>query len=158
MPISAAEEEIGLANRVKNIIDQRYEGIVQTNVFVYDTDLDFDQDVLFPMKLRNQKAKGGIYFSPEERKGPFTLIPFTTIVNTQAPSSFGSLQTLAAESYINTLLPEDSQISITLVSKPLPLTTFQNAVKNNIIGFFAGVIFSIALSFKFASMVAFIVK
>ena len=48
--------------------------------------------------------------------------------------------------------------TITLINAPLPRTSYQLSINNTISGFFGALIFSIALSFKFASIVAFIVK
>ena len=100
--------------------------------------------------------KGGIYFYPSAVQSGITKIPFTTIINTRSPTSVVALQTLAAEAYINYLGPRT--ITITPVSKPLPKTFNQLQINNTISGFFAAMIFSVAMSFKFASIVAFIVK
>jgi len=64
---------------------------------------------------------------------------------------------LAAEAYINHLSSGTTK-KITAVSKPLPRTYQQLRINNAISGFFGAMIFSIALSFKFASIVSFIVK
>lgn len=84
-------------------------------------------------------------------------MPFTTIVNTRSPTSVVAVQTLAAEAYIN-YLSTGSTVKITPISKPLPRTYKQLRLNNSISGFFGAMIFSIALSFKFASIVSFIVK
>jgi hypothetical protein len=106
--------------------------------------------------LALDSLKGGIYFYPSSVQSGITKIPFTTIINTRSPTSVVALQTLAAEAYINHL--GTRLITITPVSKPLPRTYNQLQLNNTISGFFAAMIFSIALSFKFASIVAFIVK
>lgn len=100
--------------------------------------------------------KGGIYFSPSATQSGIDKFPFTTIINTRSPTSVVALQTLAAEAYINHAASKN--ITITPISKPLPRTYRQLRTNNAISGFFGGIIFSIALSFKFASIVAFIVK
>lgn len=81
---------------------------------------------------------------------------FTSIVNTKNPTSVVYLQTLAAETYINKL--QSSNISITAVNAPMPRTNDQLQINNTISSFFAALIFPLALGFKFASIIAFIVK
>lgn len=69
-----------------------------------------------------------------------------------------TVQTLAAEAYINLYKVGSDKVTITPVNKPMPKTFRELRLNNTISGFFGAVIFSIALSFKFASIVAFIVK
>jgi len=77
-------------------------------------------------------------------------------VNTKIPTSAFYLQTLAAETYINQITGKS--ISITVVKAPFLRTYNQLQISNTISGFFAALVFSIALGFKFASIIAFIVK
>ena len=100
--------------------------------------------------------KGGIYFKPLDPQSGIDKYPFTTIINTRSPTSVVATQALAAEAYINHL--GSRTITITPISKPLPRTYRQLRTNNAISGFFGAMIFSIALSFKFASIVSFIVK
>jgi hypothetical protein len=79
-------------------------------------------------------------------------------MNTKTPTSCVSLQTLAAETLINAKLGGGNPVSITPINKPFPMTKVMLQINNAISGFFASLIFSIALSFKFASVVSFIVK
>ena len=109
------------------------------------------------LKLEDEKLKGGIYFDVVATVGGRDTIPFTSIVNTKSPTSFITTQTLAAEAYMNHLTGSGTA-SITVVNKPLPKTQDQLKINNTISGFFGALIFSIALSFKFSSIVAFIVK
>lgn len=105
--------------------------------------------------------KGGIFFEESVTTAsvpPLTKLPFTSIVNTRSPTSFISIQTLAAEAYTNLYKTGTDRVTITPVNKPLPKTFRELRINNTISGFFGAVIFSIALSFKFASIVAFIVK
>ena len=105
--------------------------------------------------------KGGIFFEESVTTAsvpPLTKLPFTSIVNTRSPTSFISIQTLAAEAYTNLYKTGTERVTITPVNKPLPKTFRELRINNTISGFFGAVIFSIALSFKFASIVAFIVK
>lgn len=101
--------------------------------------------------------KGGIYFEPTAVQGVITKVPFTSVVNTRSPTTVVSVQVLAAEAYINHLSSGTTK-KITAISKPLPRTYQQLRINNAISGFFGAMIFSIALSFKFASIVSFIVK
>lgn len=101
--------------------------------------------------------KGGIYFDPITTVSGKDTIPFTSLVNTKSPTSFATTQTLAAEAYMNQITGSGTA-SITLVNYPFPRTLSQLKINNTISGFFGALIFSIALSFKFSSIVAFIVK
>ena len=100
--------------------------------------------------------KGGLYVEPKDTSVTPNLIPFTSIVNTKSPTSILTLQTIAAEAYINE--EANSNISIVIMNHPLPRTFQQLQINNTISGFFGALIFSIALAFKFASVVSFIVK
>ena len=51
-----------------------------------------------------------------------------------------------------------NSISITPVNSPFPMTQQQLQVNNTISGLFGALIFSIALAFKFTSVVSFVVK
>lgn len=66
------------------------------------------------------------------------------------------MQNLAAETHINNLMSSD--ITINMVNQPFPRTYNQLQINNTISGFFASLIFSLALAFKFASIISFIVK
>lgn len=67
-----------------------------------------------------------------------------------------TVQTLGAETYINEFA--NKNISIYINNYPFPRTYKQLEINNTISGFFGALIFSLALAFKFASIVAFIVK
>ena len=102
---------------------------------------------------------GGIFVEPTYTNASITpnnIYPFTSVVNTRVPTSFFFLQNLAAETYINYL--QGSNITITMVNKPFLRTYNQLQINNTISGFFASLIFSLALAFKFASIISFIVK
>ena len=122
-----------------------------------NTDILFDTVDLSDLKEKDEKLKGGIYFDVGATVGGRDTIPFTSIVNTKSPTSVITTQTLAAEAYMNHLTGSGTA-SITVVNKPFPKTQDQLKINNTISGFFGALIFSIALSFKFASIVAFIVK
>lgn len=96
--------------------------------------------------------KGGIYFTPVNN-GTYA---YQVLPNTRSPTSLLTVQTLAMETYMNYLSGNTS--SITIVNAPLPRTYFQLEINNTISGFFGSLIFSVALAFKFASIVSFIVK
>ncbi len=70
--------------------------------------------------MKEKKLPGGIYISSTYTNTGINMIPFTTIMNTKTPTSCIAVQTLAAETYINHL--SANTVSITPVSKPLPMT------------------------------------
>lgn len=107
---------------------------------------------MFPLKEDDEKLKGGIYFTAPDNN----TYAYKAIVNTRSPTSMLTVQTLAVETYMNHLSGNTSTISI--INAPFPRTFDQLEINNTISGFFGALIFSIALSFKFASIVSFIVK
>ena len=60
--------------------------------------------------------------------------------------------------YISTNANSANSSTISLINAPFPRTYNQLQIQNTISGFFGALIFSIALAFKFASIVSFIVK
>lgn len=100
--------------------------------------------------------KGGIYFKPKTTEAFINYFSFTSIVNTKSPTSIFTVQTLAAEALINQ--QTGNNISIVVYNEPFPRTFNELEINNTISGFFGALIFSIAVAFKFASIVAFIVK
>lgn len=119
----------------------------------------FDQNFLFPIKLTTPKIKGGIFFNDATTSSGLatTQYGFTTLVNTKTPTSPFVLTNIATEAIIRNIFTTPT-ISIKLTSHPLPRTASQLAINNTISGFFASFIFSLALAFKFASIISFIVK
>lgn len=115
---------------------------------------DFDQLFLYPKKLSTKTLKGGIFF--KQAVNTDTVYEFSTLVNTRSPTSYFFLPALAAETILNKV--EGKSVSITVINHPMPRTYQQKQFNNTIAGFFASFIFSIALAFKFASIIAFIVK
>ena len=93
-----------------------------------------------------------MYFWPQD-SGVYSYKAF---VNTRSPTSILAVQTLATEAYMNYISGNTS--SITAVNAPFPRTYSELRINNAISGFFGALIFSIALAFKFASIVSFIVK
>ena len=87
---------------------------------------------------------------------PNNIYPFTSIVNTRIPTSSIFIPTLAAETYINSI--QNSNITITVVNKPFLLTYNELQENNTVSGFLAALIISLALAFKFAPTIGFIVK
>lgn len=117
----------------------------------------FDYDQLFPLKQQLRTLKGGIYFSDATvPSGANSLYKYQTFVSTRSPTSAFFLPTLGAEAIINRLT--SNPVTITVTNHPLPRTYAQLQINNTISGFFGGFIFSLALAFKFASIIAFIVK
>lgn len=121
----------------------------------HTTDSTFDQNYLFPIKKQQKTLKGGIFFTKPASAADTTL-QFTTLANTRSPTSYFFLQTLATETFVNQFLSKS--ISITVINHPLPRTYQQLQINNTISGFFGSFIFSLALAFKFASIISFIVK
>ena len=111
---------------------------------------DFDRWFLFPKKLNQKTLKGGLFFIN-------TQYEYTSIVNTRSPTSPFFLGSLGAETWL-TQLNSSINVKIKTSNHPLPRTEQQLAINNTISGFYAGFIFSIALAFKFASIIGFIVK
>ena len=83
------------------------------------------------------------------------MYDFTTLVQTRSPTSPLFLTTLAAETILNN---NGHPVTIQMSNDPLPRTYQQLQLNNTISGFFAAFIFSVALAFKFASIISFIVK
>lgn len=54
--------------------------------------------------------------------------------------------------------PSAPSVKIKVVNAPLPISYTQASINNTISGFLASFIFSLALSFKFSAVAAFIVK
>jgi hypothetical protein len=118
--------------------------------------INFDQNFLYPLKTSLTFLLGGIFFNGQSTIGTSTAYTFTSVVNTKVPTSSIYLQTLAAQSYINQI--QGSNITISVYNSPFPRTNDQLQINNTISGFFGALIFSIALGFKFASIISFIVK
>jgi len=117
---------------------------------------DFDKNFVFPIKLAQKTLKGGIFFYQNTvTNGSNTAYQFNNLIVTRGPTSSLFLSTLATESILQNL---GYNVSIQMTNHPLPRTYLQLQLNNTISGFFAGFIFSIALAFKFASIIAFIVK
>lgn len=118
--------------------------------------VNFDTNYLKNKKISTKFLMGGLFFNGPSTVGTDTVYEYTTVVNTKVPTSSIYLQTLAAESYINQL--QGSNITISIVNAPFVRTNNQLQINNTISGFFGALIFSIALGFKFASIISFIVK
>jgi hypothetical protein len=78
------------------------------------------------------------------------------LVNTKSPTSPFFLENIATETILNQVLSKS--VTIQMINHPMPRTNQQLQINNTISGFFASFIFAIALAFKFASIIAFIVK
>ena len=100
--------------------------------------------------------RGGLFFNPNQAVGGGTKYSFSTIVNTRALASAVVLPTLATQSAI--IQATGNQVTITALNSPLPRTQTLLAINNTVTGFFGAFIFSLALGFKFASIISFIVK
>ena len=118
---------------------------------------NFDFNFLFPKKKAITTMKGGIFFSSATNSsGGNTLYDYYTLVNTRSPTSPFFLENIATETILNQVLSK--AVTIKMTNHPMPRTNQQLQINNTISGFFASFIFSMALAFKFASIIAFIVK
>lgn len=118
---------------------------------------------MYPIKQADETLKGGVYFI-ENSNHLFdtTVLTMTTIINTRSPTSFITIQTAAAEAYMNAKLSQNK--TITVVNDPFPETDtagtevtageVNSIVKNT----FGVCIFSVALAFKFSSIAFLITK
>lgn len=115
---------------------------------------DFDSNVLFPRK--SKLLKGGIFVAPSTNS---TSYNYYTLINTQSPITPFLFSTSMAQSIINIRKsPANPPAKIKVVNAPLPITFSQSSINSTISGFLASFIFSLALSFKFSAVAAFIVK
>lgn len=146
-----------LLNSIESKINTKYGSQITVNKDTSSTNIfDFDRNFLKPKKTSVNFLMGGLFFNGPSTIGTDTVYEFTTVANTKVPTSSFFLQTLAAETYINQL--QNSNVSITVVNSPFARTNDQLKINNTISGFFGALIFSIALGFKFASIISFIVK
>ena len=150
LPIGSSNS--ALLNQIETDLVAQYGNKFDIRKNVTSSELDFDQNFLFPLKQSDQTLKGGIYFT----EGVNSTYSYKAFLNTRSPTSILTVQTLATESLMNYISTNTSTIS--LVNAPFPRTYNQLQVQNTISGFFGALIFSIALAFKFASIVSFIVK
>lgn len=114
---------------------------------------DFDTNTLFPRK--SKKLKGGLYLNTATPTGYTSY----ALINTKSPTTPFIFPTALTQAIINlNKVSTDPPTKITVVNAPLPVTNFQLSINNAISGFLASFIFSLALSFKFSAVAAFIVK
>lgn len=138
-------------------MNTRYGSNIAVQQDTADTTLaNYDLNYLFPLKKNITTFKGGIFYDAPTTSSGKNYHRISSLVNTRGPTSFYFLQTLAAQSYINTQFGKS--ITIDLVNYPMPRTYSQLQLNNTISGFFGSFIFSLALAFKFSSIIAFIVK
>jgi len=155
--VPVGSDAAAFASTVSSQLSARYGSLISTIADTTATTVGgFDNTTLFSKKLQMPKLKGGIYFyNTTIPSGGNTVYKYNTLVNTRSPTSYFFLPTLAAETIINNI---GSNIKIEVTNYPLPRTYQQLQINNTISGFFASFIFSLALAFKFASIMAFIVK
>jgi hypothetical protein len=155
LPI-AADSGSPTAYQTAITTDPVYGSLMSVSPDTSTTAADFDQVFLFPLKSQKPKMKGGIFFNTAAiTNGTNTLYGFTTLVNTRSPTSPFFLTNVASQAYLKTL---GNTVSITVTLHALPRTYQQLQLNNTISGFLASFIFSLALAFKFASIISFIVK
>jgi len=156
--IPIGSDTTGFSTTMSGILSSNYGSQINVAVDSASTiPADFDKNFLFKKKLAVKTLKGGIFFYTNTvTSGSNTLYRFNTLVSTRTPSSSLFLTNLATETILRNL--GYTAASIQGLNHPLPKTYKQLQVNNIISGFFAGFIFSIALAFKFASIISFIVK
>lgn len=117
---------------------------------------DFDKNFLLPIKKSQTTLKGGLFFLPSTVEGANTVYPFYSLSVTRSPTSYFFLPTIAAQALINHVFSKN--IQITVANHPLPLTYDQRSIGTAISGFLGAFVFTLALAFKYASIISFIVK
>lgn len=93
-----------LRGNVKNALLKSYGAKINIKEDTTDNSaLNFDKNYLFPIKQGQKTLKGGAYFEPigAPTGSGNTLHQYTAVVNTRSPTSFYSIQTVAAQAYIN---------------------------------------------------------
>jgi ATP-binding cassette, subfamily A (ABC1), member 3 len=155
--VPVGSSNVPFLTSITNSLNTQYGSTIALNIDSTDTTSStFDQSYLFPIKKAQSTLKGGLFFLPSTVSGGNTLYPFYSLVVTRSPTSYFFLPCLAAQSIINSQFTKS--ITITVANHPLPLTYNQIMVNNTISGFLGAFIFTLALAFKYASIVAFIVK
>lgn len=112
----------------------------------------FDTETLFPIKNKGQ-LKAGVYLSTSPAP---KMYYYYVLMNTRSPSIPLLIPNMVSQALINTIV--STPIKISVVNSPLPRTYEQFQINNTISGFLGSFIFSMALAFKFASIISFIVK
>lgn len=151
IPVSG-NDSVGNVSAIANQLANDFAPNVSITHGLSSTIEQFDNDTVFPLK-NGGWLKAGIFLPTSSLTGRFTPI---FLVNTRSPSVPLLLPTMFAQSL--TRLLTGSQLTITAINSPLP-RTYQNLQINNAVsGFLAAFIFSMALAFKFASVISFVVK
>jgi ATP-binding cassette, subfamily A (ABC1), member 3 len=156
--VPIGSDSSAFATSMQAALSTKYGSNIQVSVDSTDTTAGtFDYNFLFPKKLAQSFFKGGIFFvSTTPSSGGNTFYQYTTLVNTRSPTSPFVLENLATETILNQVLTK--AVTIQMTNYPMPRTNQQLQINNTISGFFAAFIFNIALAFKFASIISFIVK
>lgn len=153
--IPVGSDNAAFASSMQTAISSKYGSKVSVVADTTNTAASsFDQYYLFPIKKSQTTLKGGIFFV--QTAGASSTYPYNTLVQTRSPTSPIFLNSLASETFLNQVLGKS--VTISTYNHPMPRTYQQLQINNTISGFFASFIFSIALAFKFASIIAFIVK
>jgi hypothetical protein len=155
VPIGA--DNTTFVNSMQSLLTSKYGSYVSVKSDTsHTTASTFDQSYLYPIKLSQTTLKAGIFFyTNSTTSGSNTIYQFNTLVQTRSPTSPLFSSSLAAETILNQL---GYPVTVQMNNYPLPLTLAQSESSNSIPGFLIGLIFSIAFAFKFASIIAFIVK
>ena len=124
VPLSWDAADEGTLSDLKTIIETNYGSDFDVQRYQQPTDIDFDSNELFELKQDDEKLKGGIYFDTISTVNTVDQVPFTSIFNTKSPTSFVTVQTLAAETYMNKIVGSGTS-TITVVNNPFPRTLLQ---------------------------------
>lgn len=155
--IPIGSDNAGYLSTLSTGISSKYGSKVSVRADSTDTTAaTFDYNYLLPIQKQQSTLLGGIFFENALNTDP--IFKFNTLVSTRTPTSVFYLQTLAAETILINVLGKPASTSITVISYPLPRTYQQSQINNTISGFFGSFIFTLALAFKFASIMSFIVK
>jgi len=107
---------------------------------------------VFPLK-NGGTLKAGVFLTTSPAPAMYS---YYALINTRSPSVPLLVPTMVGQALINTKIV--TPITITVVNSPLPRTYQALQINNTISGFLGAFIFSMALAFKFASIISFVVK
>jgi len=119
--VPIGSNDAALVNSIENKLTSKYGTLISVSKDSSSASAAaFDQNFLFPKKLATSFLVGGIFFNGQIIVSGDTVYEYTSIVNTKIPTSIFYLQTLGAETYINSVTGKN--ISITVINAPFPRT------------------------------------
>lgn len=113
---------------------------------------DFDRFTVYPIK-KGGVTKAGIYLSQSPNSSTYA---YFALINTRSQATPILIPNMVSQALINTKV--GTPITISVTNSPLPRTYQALQVNNTISGFLSSFVFCLALAFKFASIISFIVK